>query len=706
MAGKFSVEAIFKAVDRVSAPVRRMQDRVQRFTEGARRGLRDLGTVADNVVTGFRNIAGAAVAAAAVMGAALGEVIRVGAEFEQTMMRAVAKFGGIERGTEAFEGLRQAAEDVGATTEFDAQQAAGALEVYAAAGFSAEQAIASLAGAGDLATVSGLSLDEAARTAADSLGALGLTSEDAAVQARNLARVNDVLARTSSMVNTSATDMAEAIKAGGNITVQSGQSIETFGAMVAAMAQSNIKGAEAGTAIRNVLLRLQAPASRGARALRSLGVEVADSQGNMRDMVDVLGDLSRATASMGTQEKNEVLSHLFGSETITPALALLNAGADGLAAFRTELNEANGAAGQMAATMRDTAMGDIDGFTSAIDGVKTAIFNVVAGPFRSLLQSLTEWVNANREVVTSGVQEFLTWFAENLPEIAKWGRRIAIVAGVFLSVATAIKTATAAMTLFNFIAMMNPISLIAMAVIAAIALIIAFWPEISAFFSDLWDGTQDMAERVSSAVGGFMARVWGPVKEFLVGVFEFVVGAARLTLGPMFDVFVSGARWIMDNWGPISAFFGRVWESIAAQFEERWNRIVGFATTAFEILKAIWEPLAGYFSALWDYIVADFTAKFGGITSAVGWVVDQVRGVGRDTLDGDDDEAGAAGGGGSGRRPAPQVVNPAERTARTISESTTTNRSEVVIRDETGRAEQTRRPRGGANIRLEPSGAF
>src|SRR5690606_36906410 len=141
----------------------------------------------------------------------------------------------------------------GATTEFDAQQAAGALNVYAAAGFNAELAIASLAGAGDLATVSGLSLDMAASTAADSRGALGLRSADAAEQAANLTRLNDLLASTTALANPSVTEMAEAIGAGGNTAVRSGQSIETFGAMVASMAASNVKGAEAGTAIRNTL---------------------------------------------------------------------------------------------------------------------------------------------------------------------------------------------------------------------------------------------------------------------------------------------------------------------------------------------------------------------------------------------------------------------------------------------------------------------
>lgn len=45
MAGRFSVEAVFKAVDRVTAPVSRMQTRVGKFTRGMARGLRTVNRV-------------------------------------------------------------------------------------------------------------------------------------------------------------------------------------------------------------------------------------------------------------------------------------------------------------------------------------------------------------------------------------------------------------------------------------------------------------------------------------------------------------------------------------------------------------------------------------------------------------------------------------------------------------------------------------
>lgn len=748
MASRFSVEGVFSAVDRFTGPIRRMTDRVSRFAGRAERELGKVTRVTDGIARGVGRAGAAAVAAGAVVGAALADIIRTGASFEKTMMSAVAKFPGeIQRGTEAFENLRKAAEEVGATTEFDAQQAAGALDVYAAAGFSAEQAIASLAGAGDLATVSGLTLDAAASVAADSLSALGLSSEDAATQAANLTRVNDVLAKTSSMVNTSVTDMAEAIKAGGNITVQSGQSVETFGALVAGMAEANIKGAEAGTAIRNVLLRLQAPAAKGAKAMARLGIDIRDGDGNMRDMVDVIGELSKSMEGMGTAEKTRALSEIFGAETIGPALALLQSGSEGLAKFRDSLNGAGGAAGQMAATMRDTTTGDIDGFTSAIDGVKTAIFGVISGPFRELLAGLTEWTNKNRDVITSGIKEFLDWFSGALPEIVKWGRRIAVVVGVFLSVAAALKIASTAAAIFNAVMALNPMVALAIAIVAAVALIIAFWPEISAFFASLWDDIKaitasvgewfseawqtvsDVAISAFESIASFFISIWDTVKSALVAAFEFIVGVLTIVYGPIFEQLQPVFDWLveigtmlMEKWGIVRDFLAGIWQAVSGKASEAWGGIketaVGVADTivgsfsaawdavsakaeeVFAMVKEVWAPISDFFSGLWDGIVAVFTEKFGAIADAVGSVVGAIRSVGRDTL-GTNDE----GDGTSGMR-APNVVSPQERTARTISETTNTTRGEVTIRDESGRAEVTRQPRGPVAVRVQATGAY
>lgn len=751
MSSSYSIEAVFKAIDRISAPVREMERNVIRSVRGMQsvsamlggslsRAIEPARAHVEAIDRGFMAVGGAALVAGTAVAAIGSNIIETGATFDRTLMSAVARFPGeIQRGSDAFEELRKAAERVGATTEFDAQQAAGALNVFAAAGFNAEQAVASLAGAGDLATVSGLSLDVAASTAADSLGALGLRADNAAELAANLTRVNDLFARTTSLANTSATDMAEAVKAGGNAAVRSGASIETFGALVASMAGSNIKGAEAGTAIRNMFLRLQAPAARGSAALRQLGISVRDGDGNMRDMVTVMGELATATANMGTAEKNAALSHIFGAETIGPALAVLGTGAEGLERFRTALEQSNGAAARMAGTMRDTAAGDIDGFTSAIDGVKTAIFGLISGPLRQVLQSMTEWIAANTAWMSQGIGSFVQSLADNFDTLLQRMRGLAVVVSVLAAISLGFKAMSAAATIFNAIAAMNPYVAIFYAVLAVIGLIVAYWPEISAFFRRIWNAAKEMASRVmewltaawdsvkgplmeaASAIGSALSSAWEGVKSFLTAAFEFYVGwmtllwrAVEPLVRPVIDFFISAVQWIMDNWEPIKGFFAFLWDGIKTAattawtiirtvvsgvangiqtaFTAAWDFVVTAATSVVERIKAIFAPIAEFFSGLWSSIASLFESIVGAIIDRVGGVIAAVRGVGAEVL-------GTDGPGGG-----PQVVSPQERTARAVTESNSTTRSEVTIRDQTGRAEITRQPRNGPALRLQPSG--
>ncbi len=408
MSNKFSVEAIFKATDRFSDPVRKMQRDFERFAKGAASGLRGANDIVDGFASGLKKVGLAAVGATAVASVALKEVVDTGAQFEKTLVSAAAKFSPeIRQGTAEFERLRKTAEDVGAATEFNAQQAAAGLKDLASAGFGVNQAIAALPGVVDLATAAEVELSAASEIASKSLGAFGLKTNDATQLGINLARVNDNLARTADATSASIEGLFESIKEGGPVAASTGASVETFMALAGQLSEAGIEGSNAGTTLKNVFLSLSAPTNEAANALKKLGVTTKDSKGNLRDVIDIFGDLEKKTAKMGTATKAGTLEQIFGKIPIAGVTSLLDAGSDKIRALRVELEHAGGSTARMAAIMRDTTQGDIDGFTSAIDGVKIAIFGVISGPLRGLLKGMTDWIGANRELVATKVNEFL-----------------------------------------------------------------------------------------------------------------------------------------------------------------------------------------------------------------------------------------------------------------------------------------------------------
>ena len=85
MAGRFSVEAVFRTVDRVTAPITRMQNRVGKFTRSAGRGFRKLNRQVDKFSRNLRSGALAIAGSLLIVGTALGSVIGTGANFEQAI---------------------------------------------------------------------------------------------------------------------------------------------------------------------------------------------------------------------------------------------------------------------------------------------------------------------------------------------------------------------------------------------------------------------------------------------------------------------------------------------------------------------------------------------------------------------------------------------------------------------------------------------
>lgn len=492
MAGRFSVEAVFKAVDRVTAPVSRMQNRVKKFTRSMNRGLTRLNRNVDKFSGGIKR-AGLAVAASLfIAGSAMADVIGTGAEFEQTLVNAAAKFPGeIRKGTEAFQQLEDAARRTGKTTEFTASQSANALNFLAMAGFNAEQSIAALPGVVDLATAAQIDLATASDIATDTLGAFGLATKDATQLGINLARVNDVMARTTTSANTDMETMFETIKKGGAVATGAGMSIEQFSSMVGIMANAGLKGSEAGSVMKNMILRLSAPTAGAAKILKKLNIATQDANGNLLDVTDVLGDLNKKMKDLGTAEKGAILDTLFGKRAIVGVNILLQEGATAIKKYTNELKGATGASSTMASVMRDTLQGRLNSLNSAIEGVKISIFTLSNDALNGAVDKMTEWVRANEAVIASGIGEFIVDLINNFETIVMWIKRIGIALAVFITFTTVLKTLVLTMTAVNLVMAANPIGLMVIAVAALSAGIVILvnkfklLEKAAAFFSDI-----------------------------------------------------------------------------------------------------------------------------------------------------------------------------------------------------------------------------
>lgn len=366
------------------------------FKNALSQATKGLGTIT-------KTVASATAAAAAAVGAMGIAAINTGREFEGAMSQVAATMlidKTTAEGQKAFETLENAARECGASTAFSATEAAEALNYLALAGYDADKAATALPTVLKLAGAGAMDLAAASDMVTDSMSALGIEATEA-----NLTQFSDQLAQTASKANTSVAQLGEAIlTVGGTAKGLAGGTTELNTAL-GILADNGLKGAEGGTHLRNIILSLQNPTDKAADALKGLGVDVYDTQGNMRGLNDVFKDLQGAMAGMDNASKDSILSTLFNKTDLTAANAMLANCTDRFDELSASIENSAGACENMYAIQLDNLNGDIDILKSGLSDLGISIYQDLNGPLREMTQLATSMVGELSEAYKSGGME-------------------------------------------------------------------------------------------------------------------------------------------------------------------------------------------------------------------------------------------------------------------------------------------------------------
>jgi TP901 family phage tail tape measure protein len=448
MAGKkFSLEAIFSAVDKLSAPLAKMQTKLGAFGKSAKGALGRANSAVDKGLAGigkFSNVLGiGAIASLAGVAFEFKNVMTHGMEFEKTLIRAGSAFDvPVKKGTAGFKELSDAARNIGRTTEFSAQAAAEGLNSLATAGFTAKQSIAALPKIIDFASAGNLELGAAADIASNTLGAFGLRSKDAAKNTLNMARAMDVMVRAAADSTTNVTELFEGIKTGGSLAATNGVKIEEFTGLLGVLANAGLKGSEAGTAIRNSILKLTNATPEATKMMKHLGVEVARSKDGSIDMTATIGRFTKATSKLTKAQKSHAIATIFGAYTVGPFLNLMDAGEDTIRKFTENLEKATGVTKKMADTMRASTTAKLAHFFNVIEDVRLGVFGAISDTVTDIAESVSDWVLENEDLINTKAAEWVATLRDALPDLWKWTKRVTVAVAAFLVVAAAVKAVT------------------------------------------------------------------------------------------------------------------------------------------------------------------------------------------------------------------------------------------------------------------------
>lgn len=540
------------------------------------------------------------------IGAAIGTIgkasVDMGMTFEASMSQVAATMGmteaEIKNGSKSFKMLEKAAKKAGSTTQFSATESAEALNYLALAGYDAETAVKTLPKVLNLAAAGGMDLGYASDLVTDSMSALGLKTKEAD-------RFIDEMAKTSQKSNTNVGQLGEAIlTVGGTAKVLKGGTAE-LNTQLGILADNGIKGAEGGTALRNMILSLSAPTDKASKLMKKLGLEVHDASGNMRATNDIFSDLNKILGTMTQQKRTKVLSEIFNKVDLKSANALLANSGQRFNELSGAIKNSSGAAENMATTMNSNLKGAITTLKSGIEGLAIAAYDKFKEPLTNAVKGVTEVVQELIKALEEGkLDKTLALIASAIGAIAtqmlvvkgiKFASMIAGIASKLITAASMVKSFSGAMAILNTVMSSNPIGLVAGAIGILTGAFMYLWTTSEGFRSfwiGIWENIKQFTSAVVSAMSNFFtttlptaiqnAITWfselpTKIKKSLTQAKETVKNWVIETSQKAIEAgtnFITGiAEWFGQLPGKIKQFINEALEAVKAWGIDMWERI-------------------------------------------------------------------------------------------------------------------------------------
>ena len=563
--------------------------------------------------------------------------VSTAANFESSMSQVQATMGITKDAMSTVNGesvntmdtLSALAKKMGSETAFSASECAEALNYLALAGYDTQQmcdtlpTVLNLAAASDMVT--------------DAMSALGMGVDEAGTMV-------DQMAKTASTTNTSVAQLGEGILTIGATakTVKGGTA--ELNTALGILANNGIKGAEGGTHLRNVILSLQNPTDKAAACMEQLGLDVYDSEGNMRSLNDILGDLNTSMDGMTAAEKSNIIGQIFNKTDLSSVNALLANTGSTWDDLQQSIIDSGGAAQQMADTQLDNLQGQITILKSALEGLAISFGELLLPAIKMIVgwvQKFVDWLNGMDEGTKKVVTTIALLAAALGPVLIVIGKVVSAVGTIMTivpKVAGVINTVKTAFAALNTTMLANPIFLIIAAITALVAAFIYLWntnEDFRQFWINLWENVKEVAIAVWEAIKNFFSAaweaisstaqaVWNGIKDFFSGlwegiktIFSTVVEVIKTIITTYFNIYKTIITTVLNA---IKTVFTTVWNGIKTVVTTVVTAIQTFITTA-------WNAIKNTVTTVLNAIKTVITTVWNAIKSAVTSVVNAIKNV-------------------------------------------------------------------------------
>jgi TP901 family phage tail tape measure protein len=613
MDGIFGVQAVMGLVDNITGPLRNIG-----------RSLDSTDSKVDSLSGRMgkltKMMAPLAVAAGLVIGAFTPAISAAG-DFESS----ISGVGAVSRASAAeVVILEQAALDLGASTAWSASEVASAEKSLAMAGYDVQQNVAALPGILDLASAAQEDLGMTADVASNILSAFRL-------EADQTGQVADILTATFTSSNTQLAGLSSTMANAAPVAAAAGASLADVAAMAGKLGDQGIGAAVAGTGIKIMFQRLQAPVGAAAKMLGNMGIVTRDAAGNMLPIFDILQQIETQTATMGSADRATVLQNIFGAEAIGSVTALMASGINSAQQYAASLEASTGTAAEVAARQLDNFNGALTIMGSGWEAIKISIgknFLPLLTPLVQGLSAVFGWFVALANtplgktlIVLTGVAAVavlgFTAFAA-----AAWAVSAAMpfVAGALLPLKTALVGASTAT--WGFIAAQYR------ALAASIASAGGFRAWAGAINRNaipaLWNWVRATASALVPSIASAATAAWGFAAAINASTWIVVAVVAGLA------AIGAGFVWLYRNVEPVTNAVDALLYAIGwgvGWLIKAGKGLVTAIANPWLFIQAIWWGAGQVFGAVVDWIASKADAVVGAITwsfmnlTPLGWMI-------------------------------------------------------------------------------------
>ena len=514
--------------------------------------------------------------------------------------------------------LTGAMKDAAASSVFSMQEAADASLNFARQGFNAKESAEMLKPALSLAAGTATDLSDVTSGLGNSLKVFskdGLTAKNAA----------DIFAKAQAQANTTTTDLFNAMKVGGPIVNTVGWKLEDLATITDVFGDAGISGSEGATALKTGLARLVSPAKEGAAWIERLGINITNSDGTMKDMVTVQGELNKAFSGLTQEQQIQAASAIFGKNQMGKWLKLIQTAPETVEKYRKSLDDVTGTADNMADALLSGVGGSIEKLKSTFDVTKFSIGEALGDSVKTIVDKVTGLLDKFNKLdpamqknivkfagiaaaigpVTIGVGKLVGGIGKGIKTFGNVTKAIGKIPGVLSKVKGAFSK------VFSILGA-NPKLLIFLAVAGAIAaiafVIIKNWNKI---------------KPVLIKVGNWFKNLGKKIKDTYTSVKEKTVDFVT-NLVTKIKTFVASAK---AQGGVIGAVFQNISNRVNA-LKRIFNGVITFVKGVFTgDWRKAWQGVKDIFAGIFSSLGSVLKAPLNGVIGLVNGAINRINGI-------------------------------------------------------------------------------